>query len=126
MGGDYMSFTKKNANYYKAEFYTYFLYNDESLKALIPVLEYSEVFKPIKRRWRIDFAWPDAKLAVECDGGLFSGGGHTRGAYLRDNQYPKDRYLNLQGWTVLRYLPEELLDKAIKEVNYFFTLKCLS
>src|SRR5687768_16750315 len=29
------------------------------------------------RRWRFDFAWPELKVAVECDGGTFTGGRHV-------------------------------------------------
>ena len=54
------------------------------------------------RRFRFDFAWPAQKLAVECDGGTWTGGRHTSGAgYERDCEK-----LNLAvtlGWRVLRF-----------------------
>lgn len=54
------------------------------------------------RRWRFDFAWPDHGLAVEVDGGTWSGGRHTRGAgYEKDSE--KINAANLLGWTCLRY-----------------------
>jgi very-short-patch-repair endonuclease len=31
------------------------------------------------RRWRADFAYPDAMLLIEADGGTWSGGRHVRG-----------------------------------------------
>ena len=31
------------------------------------------------RRFRFDFAWADKMLGVEIEGGVFSGGRHTRG-----------------------------------------------
>lgn len=59
-------------------------------------------FRFCSRRWRFDFAWPDAKLAVEVDGGTWSGGRHTRGSgYEKDTQ--KLNAANLLGWTLLRY-----------------------
>lgn len=30
--------------------------------------------------WRFDFAWPQHQIAVEIEGGTWSGGRHTRGA----------------------------------------------
>ncbi|SAK62549.1 hypothetical protein AWB76_03266 [Caballeronia temeraria] len=32
------------------------------------------------RRWRFDFAWPVSRIAVEIEGGTWSGGRHTRGS----------------------------------------------
>lgn len=64
-----------------------------------PTREYR--FHPV-RRWRIDFAWPEQKLAVELEGGIFSGGRHTRGAgFLADCE--KTNTLTLLGWRVLRF-----------------------
>jgi len=37
------------------------------------------------RKWRFDFAWPDKKVAVEIEGGIWIRGGHNRGVgYLKD------------------------------------------
>src|SRR5260363_408002 len=30
------------------------------------------------RRWKFDFAWPNWKIAVECEGGIWTQGRHTR------------------------------------------------
>ena len=47
-----------------------------------PVKEYRYA-KP--RRWRFDRAWPEQKVAVELDGGVYTQGRHTRGAgYEKD------------------------------------------
>lgn len=55
-----------------------------------------------KRRWRADFAWPDAKLIVEVEGAIWTGGRHTRGAgYEKDAE--KYNTAALDGWTVLRF-----------------------
>lgn len=54
------------------------------------------------RRWRFDFAWPDLMLAVEIDGGVYSGGRHTRGKGF-EADCEKLNASAVRGWTVLRY-----------------------
>jgi very-short-patch-repair endonuclease len=54
------------------------------------------------RRFRFDFCWPDQKLGVECDGGTWSGGRHTRGAGY-ENDCIKYNTAVLDGWRVLRF-----------------------
>lgn len=57
------------------------------------------------RRWRFDFAWPDLRLALEVEGGVWTGGRHTRGAgFLRDME--KYNAATIAGWRVLRCTPE--------------------
>lgn len=53
------------------------------------------------REWRSDFVWPDARLIVECEGGTYSGGRHTRGKGFEDDAR-KYNTLTLLGWRVLR------------------------
>lgn len=59
------------------------------------------------RRWRFDFAWPHQLLAVECEGGVWSGGRHTRGAgFIADTE--KYNAATLLGWRVLRFTCEAI------------------
>ena len=61
------------------------------------------------RRWRFDFAWPDLRLAVEVDGGIWipGGGRHNRGAgYEADVE--KLNVAVILGWRVLRFTPRHL------------------
>jgi len=53
-----------------------------------------------KRRFRIDFAWPDLKLAVEVQGGLWTRGRHSRPMGIVKD-YEKFNLLTLHGWRVL-------------------------
>lgn len=48
-----------------------------------PVSEY--VFHPT-RKWRLDFAWPEYRLALEIHGGVYSGGRHTRGTGFTEDR----------------------------------------
>lgn len=54
------------------------------------------------RRWRFDIAIPSHKIAIELEGGVFTGGRHTRGTgYLNDIE--KYTAATLHGWRLLRY-----------------------
>src|SRR5579871_3812123 len=69
-----------------------------SLGLPVPAPEYR--FAP-PRRWRFDFAWPAHRLALEVEGGVWSGGRHVRGkGYERDCE--KYSEAALRGWRVLR------------------------
>ncbi len=71
-----------------------------------PVREYT--FHPT-RKWRFDFAWPDRKLALEAEGGVFINGGHSRGAaYTKDTE--KYNQAIVLGWKVLRYTVKNVYD----------------
>jgi len=63
-------------------------------------------FHPI-RRWRFDFAWPTEKIAVECEGGVFTGGRHTRGKGFTDDCEKYNEALCL-GWRVLRVTSKQV------------------
>ena len=53
------------------------------------------------RRWRFDMAWPLYRLAVECDGGVWANGRHTRGSGFEGDCYKMNEAVIL-GWRVLR------------------------
>jgi very-short-patch-repair endonuclease len=54
------------------------------------------------RRWRFDFAYPNLKIGIECEGGTWMGKGHTGGKRYRSDCV-KYNYASLMGWTVLRF-----------------------
>jgi hypothetical protein len=64
-----------------------------------PVREYE--FHP-DRKWRFDFAWPDRKVAAECEGATWSRGRHTRGAGFQAD-CEKYNAAAVMGWRVLRF-----------------------
>jgi len=66
-----------------------------------PVAEFR--FHP-ERRWRIDFCWPELKVALEVEGGALSGGRHTSGmGFVKDME--KYNELSLHGYTLIRCIP---------------------
>jgi hypothetical protein len=69
-----------------------------------PVLEYK--FHD-KRKWRFDFAWPEHKLALECQGAIFTNGRHTRGAALLKEHEKLNEAARL-GWRVMFTTPTNL------------------
>jgi very-short-patch-repair endonuclease len=64
------------------------------------------------RKWRADFCLPSAKIIIEIDGGLFSGGRHTRGAGAVGDMEKLNAAACL-GYRVLRYQPKDCKSKGI-------------
>jgi very-short-patch-repair endonuclease len=59
------------------------------------------------RRWRFDFAFVDQKVALEVEGGVWTGGRHTRGAgFLKDME--KYNTAAMLGWRIVRCVPADL------------------
>jgi len=54
-----------------------------------------------KRRWRVDFAWAEARVAVEVEGGIWSNGRHVRGSGF-EADCEKYNELALAGWLLIR------------------------
>lgn len=75
------------------------------------------------RRWRFDFViCPIRKIAVEVEGGTFTGGRHTRPiGYAADLE--KYNTAALMGWSVLRYTTAQIGDKAIGEIRGLYDSK---
>lgn len=67
------------------------------------------------RRWRFDLAWPDLMIAVEVDGGVWSGGRHTRGAgFVADCE--KVNEATAMGWRVFRFPTPHVSDGSAVEM----------
>lgn len=59
------------------------------------------IFHP-KRKWRFDFALPEQRIAIECEGGLWTGGRHTRGSGAIGDMQKYNEAARL-GWKVFRF-----------------------
>lgn len=76
-----------------------------------------------ERKWRFDFCWPDKKIAVEVEGGVFTNGRHTRGSgYIKDLE--KYNAAVMEGWKLLRYTPDQM--KKLSTITQIKELLCTS
>jgi very-short-patch-repair endonuclease len=87
---------------------------DQAVALFLKLLSREGVRTPVRehqfhpeRKWRFDFAWPEAWVALEVEGGAFAGGRHTRGSGFREDLKKYNEATRL-GWRVLRVLPEQL------------------
>lgn len=59
------------------------------------------------RRWRFDWSWARARVALEVEGAVWTRGRHSRGAgMLADME--KYNQATVMGWRVLRTTPQTL------------------
>lgn len=64
------------------------------------------------RKWRFDYAWIDKKVALEVEGGIWTGGRHTRGAGFQGDMEKYNEAVVL-GWTVIRTTPSALYGEKL-------------
>lgn len=72
-----------------------------------PTPEY--LFAAPERRYRADFAWPDQRVMLEVEGGIWrkGGGAHSHPTnILRDMERTNEA--TVRGWRLLRFQPEKL------------------
>ncbi|HIP96546.1 MAG TPA: DUF559 domain-containing protein [Anaerolineae bacterium] len=66
------------------------------------------------RDWRFDFAWPEARVAVECEGGIYTRQAHgSVSGILRDVE--KYNAATSLGWRVFR-VTRKMLDEDPRRV----------
>jgi len=93
---------------YRKQYPVFFALLDQNPAIPEPVEEH--FFHPV-RKWRIDIAWPDHKLAVEIEGGTYLSKGGHRGSiagYLKDME--KYNALSVCDWRLLRVTPDQVKD----------------
>jgi hypothetical protein len=91
-------------------------------EGLVPVMEHK--FHPT-RKWRFDYAFPESMVAVEVEGGVWTGGRHTSGAgFLKDME--KYNTALLHGWRVYRVTPKTLTSRdTITDIVYLCSHRVL-
>jgi very-short-patch-repair endonuclease len=65
----------------------------------VKILKPQALWKSRKSSWSIDFLSEYLKIAVEIQGGTFSRGGHSRGAY-QHSDFNKANYLQVLGYKI--------------------------
>ena len=93
-------------------------YKPEIVKAYLktngipePVFEHR--FHPT-RKWRFDIAWPEYKVYLEIDGGIWIRGGHNRGAQMKKDWEKRNTASGL-GWRGLWCEPKDLMTQQTVE-----------
>ena len=87
----------------------------------LPTPEREYRFAP-PRRYRADFAYPEQKILVEVQGGIYTRGAHSRGTGL-ERDYEKINLAQLNGFMVFQFSRKMIesgeaitvLEKALKE-----------
>lgn len=94
----------------------------------IPTPETEFRFHPT-RQWRFDYAWPDKKIAVEKQGGIWMRGATGRGgAHSLPSNIIRDMEKNNEavklGWRVFLFTPQQIRSgEAQNFMNYVFKPK---
>ena len=86
------------------------------LKTLKIEFEQEFEFHP-KRKWRADFHLVDKKILVEVEGGIWTGGRHTRGkGYIGDME--KYNAATMMGFQVIRFSTDQVKSgHAIQQIE---------
>jgi len=67
------------------------------------------------RKFRADYAWPELRIILEVEGGVWSGGKHGRGSGIVKDIEKQNEAAAL-GWLYLRCQPKELL--SVRTMEY--------
>lgn len=73
-----------------------------------------EFYFTIDRQWRFDWCFPEDKIYIEVEGGVWTGGRHTRGKGFVADMEKYNRAAEL-GWRMIRVVPDDLV--TIKTIN---------
>ena len=74
-----------------------------------------------ERKWRLDYSFPEWKVGIEIDGGLWTGGRHSGGIGQKRDLEKMNAAAEL-GWLVLHYTPEERM-KSDTMMQIFRTIQ---
>lgn len=104
------SFDWARANRDKKVIFEYW-WNIYTENARLPESDY--VFHPT-RGWKLDWSWPELKIAVEVDGGQWQPYG---GRHARDEDRDKCNEAEAMGWHVFHFSTQQLESKPIPQLE---------
>lgn len=78
-----------------------------------PVAQYQ--FCPT-RKWRCDWAFVESRLIVEIEGGLWTGGGHSRGSGVK-RDIERSNWMAANDWRLLRFTTNELQERPVQLIE---------
>jgi len=99
-----------------------FLFQIQSLGIKEPVQQFK--FRET-RKWRVDFAWPERKLAVEIEGGIWrrGGGAHSHPVNI-ERDIDKGNALAMAGYHLLRFTDKHIRSgEGVQTVKAFLIQK---
>lgn len=73
---------------------------------------------------RLDFGFPEIKLGIEIHGGIWTSGRHTRGKGFWADRIKLRRAI-LNGWVVLEYVTNDVLDDPVTMIEEIKALKVI-
>jgi very-short-patch-repair endonuclease len=86
-----------------------------------PEREYPFAKEAMGRKWRFDFAYVPERIAIEIEGGTWTGGRHSRGSGIQGD-CEKYNAAVLLGWRVLRYTTTDLRQKPVQVMEQIKTV----
>jgi very-short-patch-repair endonuclease len=70
------------------------------------------------RLFRFDFASPETKVGIELEGGIWTGGRHTRGAGY-ESDCEKHRLASYNGWLLFRFTKSQITVPELERLAWF-------
>jgi very-short-patch-repair endonuclease len=67
------------------------------------------------RKFRADFAFPDSRLAIECQGGIFMARGAHSGPTAAKRDMEKLNLYTVNGWRLLQFGPHHFTKAALPD-----------
>ena len=85
-----------------------------------------EVEYPIDRFF-LDFAIPNKKIAIECDGKKFHNNfDKERSTEKTNKDYARNTYLQIRGWRIVRFTGSQIVKNPIECVRTILKIKLVT